>query len=81
MLPPFSKSKKTMNNILTEKKIKSELGLIFSGILKDNNKESRRQFNVIRMNILRQLETKPVVKRKTKRILKEFNSFLNEFEK
>jgi len=66
---------------LTEKTIRSELGLIFSDILKNDEKKSKRQLNMIRMNILRQLEGKPVVKFKTKRIFNEFSSFLNEFEK
>ncbi len=78
LLPLFSKSK---GDILTQRKVKSELGLIFSDILRNNSKESKRQLNIVRINILRQLEAKPVVKLKTKRILKEFNSFLNEFEK
>ncbi len=78
LLPQFSKSKQ---NELTEKKIKLELGLIFSGILKNGDKKSKRQLNMIRINMLRQLEGKPVVRFKTKRIFNEFSSFLDEFEK
>ena len=73
-----SKAKLTMRNFYTRKRIKSELGLIFSSILRDDSKASKRQLQTFKMNILRQLEAKPIVKLKTKRILNEFECFLNE---
>ncbi len=74
---PSSKNK----NSLTEKRIKSQLGFIFSDILKDENKSKRRKLNMVRRNILLGLEGKPLVKFKTKRIFEEFEIFLNRFEK
>lgn len=79
----FSKNKaqSVRKKMFTEKKIKLELGLIFSDILKNHNKKSKRQLNMVRMNMLRQLEGKSAVMFKTKRIFNEFSSFLDKFEK
>lgn len=78
LLPQFSKSKRKN---LTKNQIRSELGLVFSGILKDDTKKSKRQLIVLEFNILKGLEDKPDVKIRTKKIFNGFRSFLDEFEK
>lgn len=67
-------------NAKTEKRIRAELGLIFSELLKDDNKKRKRRFNFVKINLLRSLKDKPAVKFRTKRVFNKFEDFLNVFE-
>lgn len=69
------------DNFLTKKNIKSELGLIFSNVLKEDNKNNKRKLNLLKLNLLKNLDKKPTIRFKTKKIFEEFENFLNRFEK
>ncbi len=78
LLPQFSKNKRRG---LTKKNIRSELGMVFSGILREDTKKSKRQLVTLELNILSALEHKPAVRGRTKKIFNGFRSFLDELEK
>ena len=69
------------NGLFSQKKIKSDLDLIFSDVLRTDDQNKKRKLRLLKINLLRTLDKKPVVKFKTKKIFEEFENFLNNFEK